>query len=99
MSEAVRGKPEFVDAIASRLAWRTEPNAFVAQVHDRMSVILEPQDFERWETGEPAEAAALTQPAENDVLQAWPVSTRVNSSRALDNDASLVERVPAQLGF
>jgi putative SOS response-associated peptidase YedK len=25
------------------------PNKFVAEVHDRMPVILEAQDFERWE--------------------------------------------------
>jgi putative SOS response-associated peptidase YedK len=30
----------------------TEPNKFVAEVHDRMPVILEPKDFERWERGD-----------------------------------------------
>jgi hypothetical protein len=32
-------------------------------------------------------------PAGEDVLQKWPVSKRVNSSRTDDNDASLIEEV------
>ena len=68
----------------------TEPNAFVAEVHDRMPVILEQEDFEPWlkEGG-----AALLRPAGNDLLQKWPVSKRVNSSRASDDDATLIERI------
>ena len=33
-------------------------------------------------------------PAAEDVLQKWPVSKRVNSGRASDDDASLIEQVP-----
>jgi putative SOS response-associated peptidase YedK len=36
----------------------TETNKFVAEVHDRMPVILEKKDFEQWEHGDPADAAA-----------------------------------------
>ena len=32
-------------------------------------------------------------PAPNDYLQRWPVSKRVNSSKADKDDASLIERV------
>jgi putative SOS response-associated peptidase YedK len=71
----------------------TEPNRIAAQVHDRMPVILEPSAFEQWERGTPNDAAALLRPAADDVLQMWPVSRRVNSSRADDSDASLIERV------
>jgi hypothetical protein len=35
-------------------------------------------------------------PADEDVLQKWPVSKRVNSSRASDDDATLIE--PVRLG-
>ncbi|MGE5536319.1 MAG: SOS response-associated peptidase [Acidobacteriota bacterium] len=73
----------------------TEPNRFVAEVHDRMPVILEADQFEQWEVGDPKDAAALMRPAAEDVLQKWPVSKRVNSSRASDEDATLVERVAA----
>jgi putative SOS response-associated peptidase YedK len=71
----------------------TEPNRFVAEVHDRMPVILEAKDFEQWEAGDVKDAAALTKPAAEEVLQRWPVSKRVNSSRADDGDATLIETI------
>jgi putative SOS response-associated peptidase YedK len=71
----------------------TEPNRFVAEVHDRMPVILEAKDFEQWEHGDPKDAAALMKPAAEGVLEKWPVSKRVNSSRAPDDDASLIEAI------
>jgi putative SOS response-associated peptidase YedK len=70
----------------------TEPNKFVAAVHDRMPVILEAKDFELWERGDTGDAAALMKPAADAVLQMWPVSKRVNSSRADGSDATLIER-------
>jgi putative SOS response-associated peptidase YedK len=71
----------------------TEPNKLAAEVHDRMPVILEPKDFEQWERGDVKDATALMKPAGNDVLQKWPVSKRVNSSRAPDDDPTLIERL------
>jgi hypothetical protein len=35
----------------------------------------------------------LLKPAPDDLLQSWPVSKRVNSSRASDDDATLIDRV------
>ena len=54
----------------------TEPNKFVAEVHDRMPVILEAKDFEQWERGDAKDAAKLMRPAGENVLQKWPVSKR-----------------------
>jgi putative SOS response-associated peptidase YedK len=71
----------------------TEPNKLAAEVHDRMPVILEAKDFEQWERGDAKDAAALMKPAGNDVLQKWPVSKPVNSSRAPDDDPTLIERL------
>ena len=71
----------------------TEPNKFVADVHDRMPVILEARDFEQWERGDGKDASALMRPAGEDMLQQWPVSKRVNSSRASDEDATLIEKI------
>ena len=68
----------------------TEPNKFVAEVHDRMPVILEVKDFEQWERGDVKDATTLMKPAGEDVLQKWPVSKRVNSSRASDDDPTLI---------
>ncbi len=55
-----------------------------------MPVIREAKDFEQWEHGD---AAKLMRPADEKVLQMWPVSKRVNSSRADDDDASLIEPI------
>jgi putative SOS response-associated peptidase YedK len=71
----------------------TKPNKVVAEVHDRMPVILEAKDFEQWERGDTNDAAALMKPAGEDILQMWPVSKRVNSSRAPDDDASLIKPI------
>ncbi|MGA3304357.1 MAG: SOS response-associated peptidase [Methylovirgula sp.] len=71
----------------------TEANQFAGELHDRMPVILEEQDFETWEQGTAEQAAALLKPASEDTLQKWPVSKRVNSSKAPDDD----EELPSQL--
>ena len=69
----------------------TEPNAFVAEVHDRMPVLLMQNQFEHWLSGE-MQVDEL-KPAPNDYLQRWAVSKRVNSSKANKDDASLIEKV------
>lgn len=68
----------------------TEPNEFVSQYHDRMPVLLEPDQFTSWLAGNLV--AEVLRPASNDFLKARPVSPRVNSSRVDDNDATLIER-------
>ena len=69
----------------------TEPNDFVAAVHDRMPVLLTEQQFQPWLTGEAG--LEYLKPAPNDLLQKWPVSKRVNSSRADGDDLTLIEKV------
>jgi putative SOS response-associated peptidase YedK len=71
----------------------TEPNAFVGEVHDRMPVVLDPHDFDQWMYGTPDEAAQLMKPSADDVLQKWPVSKRINSSRTPGDDPTLIEEV------
>ena len=69
----------------------TEPNEFVAQVHDRMPVPLDEKDFEPRLSG--SAGLEFLKPAAEDLLQRWPVSKRVNSSRAPDDDPTLIERM------
>jgi putative SOS response-associated peptidase YedK len=52
-------------------------NELVAQIHDRMPVILRPEDYERWLGDEPDPRNALT-PFPSDLLRMRPISTRVN---------------------
>ncbi len=67
-------------------------NAFVAEVHDRMPVLLQPPQFSPWLRGEAG--LEILKPAANEALQRWPVSMRVNSSRTSDEDATLIEYAP-----
>jgi putative SOS response-associated peptidase YedK len=69
----------------------TEPNDFVAEVHDRMPVLLTELQFEPWLTGQAGQE--YLKPPPNDILQKWPVSKRVNSSRADADDSTLIEKV------
>jgi putative SOS response-associated peptidase YedK len=67
----------------------TQPNAFVAEVHDRMPVLLQPDQFDHWLSGEMT--VEELKPAPDNYLQRWAVSKRVNSSKADKNDATLIE--------
>jgi len=58
-----------------------------------MPVILEANDFEQRERGDVKDASALMKPADENILQKWPVSKRVNRSREDGDDATLIERI------
>jgi putative SOS response-associated peptidase YedK len=72
----------------------TAPNTFVADVHDRMPAILSEGAFEPWLSG--TAGVELLKPAPDDYLRRWPVSQRVNSSKAPVDDPTLIE--PVALG-
>jgi putative SOS response-associated peptidase YedK len=69
----------------------SDPNEFVAQVHDRMPVLLKPDQFEHWLSGNMG--VEELKPVENNYLQRWPVSRRINSSKADSNDPTLIDPV------
>ena len=60
-----------------------EPNPLVHRVHDRMPVILLPEDYERWLAPELGieDARALLKPFPAERMQAYPVSKLVNSPK------------------
>lgn len=64
------------------------PNALAGRFHNRMPVILDAADHERWLSGEPEEASTLLGPCPDDRLEAWPVSPQVNSPK--HDDANLI---------
>ena len=72
----------------------TNANDTLAPLHDRMPVVLEERDWDRWldpDSGDVDALAHLLQPASDDLLVAYPVGSAVNSA---DNDGpELVERV------
>jgi putative SOS response-associated peptidase YedK len=68
----------------------------VGELHDRMPVIIEPEKLQAWLAG--ADGLDILKPAKNNVLQCWPVPRRVNSSRAPDDDTSLIQAVAVGAG-
>ena len=71
----------------------TNANALAGKVHDRMPVLLQPEDFPRWLAG--TASTDMLKPAPDDYLQVWPVSRQVNSSRAPSDDPTLIEQIAA----
>jgi putative SOS response-associated peptidase YedK len=69
----------------------TRANGVLAPIHDRMPVVLGEDDWNEWLDPANQELAALEGllvPAPDEWVEAYPVSTRVNSPR--NNDADLV---------
>jgi putative SOS response-associated peptidase YedK len=71
----------------------TDPNELMEPVHNRMPVILEPKDYERWLDPEATARPPvdLLRPYPADCMRSWPVSGRVGNVR--NNDAELLESV------
>jgi putative SOS response-associated peptidase YedK len=70
----------------------TSPNEVMADLHDRMPVILEPDDFDLWlgPGVDTEELEALLKPYEGK-LEAYPISRRVG--KPSENDADLIKKV------
>ena len=83
--------PEGGEPLASCTIVTTTANEFMRSLHDRMPVILDPAAQAAWL--DPAagkdDLEPLLAPAPDGVLEAWPVSRRVNSP--FNEDSSLVE--------
>lgn len=72
----------------------TAANAALRPIHDRMPVVIAPEDFSRWlecRTQEPRDVADLLRAAPEDFFEAVPVSDRVN--RVANVGPDLQERV------
>lgn len=61
----------------------TTPNELMAPIHNRMPVILEPEDYDLWLNPDPRpeDALHLLRPYPAEKMAAYPVSTHVNSPR------------------
>lgn len=83
--------PQDGEAIDTYTILTTAANAAIQPLHDRMPVILAPDDFAPWLAQDtPTDALqALLQPCANDAVCAHPVSARVGNVR--NDDAQLIE--------
>jgi putative SOS response-associated peptidase YedK len=70
----------------------TAPNEIMQPIHNRMPVILEPRDYDRWlSPGDPARPPIdLLRPFPAEKMLAWPISGRVGNVR--NNDPQLLEQ-------
>ena len=70
------------------------PNELMADLHDRMPIIIDPADYDRWlalDVQDPAKVADLLRPFPADRMEAWPVGSEVGS---VENDwPELIEPV------
>ena len=76
----------------------TDPNEVMEQIQNRMPVILDPTDFDRWlDAGDPARPPVdLLRPYPSERMRAWPVSNRVGNVR--NNEPCLLDpEIPGQL--
>lgn len=74
----------------------TDANASLRPIHDRMPVVLEPEDYDRWldpSQERPESLLSLLQPAAPDRLIAEPVSRHVNNARHDDPECVSVVRM------
>lgn len=75
----------------------TDANDLMRPIHDRMPVILAPDDYRRWlDPGiEPSEVEPLLRPYAGDDLAAYPIGTYVNSPT--HDDAQCIAPLTADL--
>jgi putative SOS response-associated peptidase YedK len=71
----------------------TTPNAEMAELHDRMPVILEQPDWPTWLGEAEGDHVALLRPAPDGLLRVWPVDRRVGSPR--NNGPELLAAIAA----
>jgi putative SOS response-associated peptidase YedK len=77
----------------------TEPNEMMAKLHNRMPVILDPQDCARWLDADGRDAAALQgllKPYPAELMMSHPVSTRLNTPK--NDDPGLIDAIPELFG-
>jgi len=76
----------------------TTPNAVTSAVHDRMPVILNPDDYDLWldpAFGDVASVSEMLRPYDARVMRCYPVSTRIN--QATNDDAECAEPVEIEV--
>jgi putative SOS response-associated peptidase YedK len=68
----------------------TDANELVAEIHDRMPLIIEPGDYQHWLSDEP-DPHVLMRPFPAEPMRMWPISTRVNKPE--NDDPSILQPI------
>jgi len=88
------GITELWNGVRSVALITTRPNELMESIHDRMPVIVSPENYGTWldrGNGNISELQNLIRPYASERMQAYPVSLRVNAPR--NDDAALIERI------
>ena len=67
------------------------PNSLTKHIHDRMPVIVEPEDYDRWMDPSTAPSLDLLRPYAANQMRAWPVGELVGNVR--NNAPNLLDEV------
>ena len=79
-----RWEPEGAEAVDSCTIIVTTVNELISQIHDRMSVILAPQDYELWldpEVHEPDKLNPSLKPYSEEEMEFYPMGFGANSPK------------------
>lgn len=85
--------PEGGETIESCCIITTDANALMRPIHDRMPVILNPEQWDTWlcrQENNANKLLHLIRPHEPESMQAWPVTRELNRA-GLRDDAGLIE--------
>ena len=84
-------RPKEGDPLETFTILTTDPNELMQSIHNRMPVILEPRDYDRWlDSANPQTPPVdLLRPFPAEKMLAWPVTDRVGNVR--NNDPELLE--------
>ena len=69
------------EVIESCAVVTTEPNTLMADIHDRIPVVVGPDEREVWLYGSPDDARHVMRPYDPDAMRAWPVDAAVGDAR------------------
>ena len=75
----------------------TDANGLMAPIHDRMPVILGPEDWEKWLGEEPAndnDLKAMLKPFPSERMSTWPIGKAIGNVK--NDTADLIERAAVQ---
>jgi putative SOS response-associated peptidase YedK len=89
-------QPQDSDPIETCCIITTSGNELMHPIHDRMPVILNPDNWDQWlspSERSPDKLLPLIHPYESGLMQAWPVTMELNKVGAR-NDSGLTEPLP-----
>jgi putative SOS response-associated peptidase YedK len=87
--------PDNFDEVISATIIVSGASAWMTPYHDRMPVLLEPQNFDAWLDG--SLGADALKPAAAAALREWPVSKRLNRAGFGDDDPTIIAPVELRI--